>query len=141
MSESRMKDIEQQLAFLQWSKLRNERAIKSSLEFERTKKERDTFMKVKIDASDRKQWKGAVINDELTKPLEFNDHQKWVVTYKRGRSSKGVQSPVQMWGCKYPPNTPQASALMTQARLRQHKDERSQSPTNNNIPPSTRTAP
>ena len=96
LPSQRISDIEKQLAYLQWAKLRNERAIKQSLENSKIAKEKDTIMKVLSETAPMKNsWRADVLNDEFTKPLQLTNEQYWIIKYDRGQTSKGIrpQSP------------------------------------------------
>jgi hypothetical protein len=46
MSTSRVKEIEEQLAYLNWRKMQNERSVRSSLETSRAMKSKDVMIGV-----------------------------------------------------------------------------------------------
>ncbi len=89
--DRRIQEIEQQLAYVQWTKLRNERAIRDSIATSKIMKQGDIFMKAASENSpDRKSWKASVLQDELNKSLKLTNEQLWVIKYERGAVSKGM---------------------------------------------------
>jgi hypothetical protein len=89
--DRRVQELEQQLAYLQWSKLRNERAIREAIESSKVLKQGDQFLRaVSENSPDKKSWKATVLQDELNKPLKLTDEQLWVIKYERGAVSKGM---------------------------------------------------
>ena len=89
--DRRVQELEQQLAYLQWSKLRNERAIREAIEGSKVLKQGDQFLRaVSENSPDKKSWKATVLQDELNKPLKLTNEQLWVIKYERGAVSKGM---------------------------------------------------
>ena len=73
ISSSMIEDIEKQLAYLQWRKQRNERAIKDSLESTRLLKNKD-LQKLSAEAQDfTRKWD--FFERELSRPLTLNQYQ------------------------------------------------------------------
>ena len=76
MSNTRIKKIEEQLAFLKWRKMQNERSVKASLETSRALSSKDAMSRV---AKNRQQEKikflSAVALDELHRPLVIEDEE------------------------------------------------------------------
>ena len=89
--DRRIQEIEQQLAYLQWTKLRTERAIRESIATSKIMKQGDLFMKaVSENSPDTKSGKASVLQDELNKPLKLTNEQLWIIKYERGMVSKGM---------------------------------------------------
>ena len=82
--DSRIQDIEQQLAYLQWRKRRNERAIRDTLEATKLMKQKDIFMNAM--SGGKAAWRNDVAAEEETKPLALTDEQVAVLTNIRVRS-------------------------------------------------------
>ena len=72
-SSSVIEDIEKQLAYLQWRKQRNERAIKDTLESTRILKSKD-LQKLSAEAQDFSR-KCDFFDGELSKPLTLKQYQ------------------------------------------------------------------
>lgn len=76
MGDSRLQDIEQQIAHLRWLKMQNERSIKTTLLRSRVLQKNDMILKMSADATaERSVWKTSVIRDELSKPLVLSDNE------------------------------------------------------------------
>ncbi len=70
------KDLEEQLAFLRWRRMQNERQIRRSLETTKSLTQKDELMKVSMDqGSERSMWMSSVIKDELSRPLVVTDEE------------------------------------------------------------------
>ena len=73
---SRVLDLEQQLAQLRWQKSQNQRLIRSKLEITKNLKVKDAIFNMSIDnAGENALWRTAVIRDELSRPLVLSDEE------------------------------------------------------------------
>ena len=71
---SRKAELEQQLAYLRWCRLSNERQIRNDLEVSRVMQQNDTVLKLSVDhAAERSKWMHDVIKDEISRPLVLSD--------------------------------------------------------------------
>lgn len=74
MSSTRVKEIEEQLAYLNWRKMQNERSVRESLETSRAMKQKDVMIGVAKSRRDEKiVFYSTVVQDELTRPLVLDD--------------------------------------------------------------------
>lgn len=85
---NKIQEIEQQLAYLQWRKRRNERAIKDTLEATKLMKQKDIFMTTMSGGTAA--WKNEVIADEGMKPLTLTEEQIKTLTNIRVRSPQRI---------------------------------------------------
>jgi hypothetical protein len=83
-SSTRVENIEKQLAYLQWRKKRNERAIRDKLEATKILKQKDLFMT--STSADRLAWKNNAVAMESSKALSLSDEQISILTTIRERS-------------------------------------------------------
>lgn len=75
-SNARVKQIEEQLAYLNWRKLQNERAVKASLVTSRAMKQKDNMIGVARSTRDERiDFLSSVVQDELTRPLVIEDNE------------------------------------------------------------------
>ena len=66
--------LEEQIAYLRWCRMQNERQIRTSLEQTRSLQVRDDILRVSHSRSAaNKEWMHSVIEDELSKPLVLSD--------------------------------------------------------------------
>ena len=76
-AKTRMKNekaLEEQIAYLRWCRMQNERQIRTSLELTRSLQERDEILRVSHNKSTANtEWMHSVIEDELSKPLVLSD--------------------------------------------------------------------
>lgn len=79
MSKTRIKNekaLEEQIAFLRWRRMQNERQIRHSLEQTRSLQTKDELMRVTQDiGSSKGEWMTSVIKDELSRPLVISDEE------------------------------------------------------------------
>ena len=79
MSKTRIKNekaLEEQIAFMRWRRMQNERKIRSSLEQTRSLQTKDELMRVSQDIGASKgEWMASVITDELSRPLVISDEE------------------------------------------------------------------
>ena len=68
------RDIQMQLAHLKWRKTVNESKIRTAINASRALGERDLLMQLSVDrTAERAAWRQAVVEDELSKPLEVSE--------------------------------------------------------------------
>ena len=87
-----VKDIEQQLAHLQWRRSQNERAIRNALEKTKTMKQNDDMLRMSThNSSESRHWKIVVENDEKTKPILLSDDQAFHLEVLDDKYNKKLQ--------------------------------------------------
>jgi hypothetical protein len=73
-TSKRAKEIEEQLAYVRWRKIKNERSIAESLQLQKTMVENDEVFKLSSkNATERSLWVQSVIKSELDAPLVLSD--------------------------------------------------------------------
>jgi len=76
MSQKRVKEIEEQLAYLKWRKMQNERSVKASLLTTRALSSNDSMTNIARNKHQEKiEWLSAVAVDELQRPLVIEDYE------------------------------------------------------------------
>jgi hypothetical protein len=70
------KKLEEQIAFVRWRRMQNERKIRQALETTKSLQMKDALMNVSMDVgSERSMWMSSVIRDELSRPLVITDEE------------------------------------------------------------------
>jgi hypothetical protein len=70
------KSLEEQIAFVRWRRMQNERQIRTFLETTKILTHRDELMCVSMDQGrERSMWMTSVIKDELSRPLVITDEE------------------------------------------------------------------
>jgi len=70
------KKLEEQIAFVRWRRMQNERKIRHALESTKSLQMKDALMNVSMDVgSERSMWMSSVIRDELSRPLVITDEE------------------------------------------------------------------
>jgi len=70
------KKLEEQIAFMRWRRMQNERKIRQALETTKSLQQKDELMNVSMDqGSERSMWMASVIRDELSRPLVISDEE------------------------------------------------------------------
>ena len=68
--------LEEQIAFMRWGRMQNERKIRQALETTKSLQQKDELMNVSMDqGSERSMWMASVIKDELSRPLVITDEE------------------------------------------------------------------
>ena len=68
--------LEEQIAFVRWRRMQNERQIRQALETTRSLQQKDELMCVSMDqGSERSMWMQSVIRDEISRPLVITDEE------------------------------------------------------------------
>ena len=68
--------LEEQIAFVRWRRMQNERKIRSALETTKSLQQKDELMCVSMDqGSEKSFWMASVIKDELSRPLVITDEE------------------------------------------------------------------
>lgn len=71
--ETKLKNLEEQLAYLRWRKQTNQHMMKGTIDRTRQMQERDQLQDLSIDRLEqRNQWRREIIRDELEKPLQVS---------------------------------------------------------------------
>ena len=74
-------NLEEQLAFLRWRRMQNERQIRRSLETTKSLAQKDELMRVSMDqGSEKSMWMESVIRDELSRPLVITDEVSFLLS-------------------------------------------------------------
>lgn len=72
----RLREIEQQLAQLEWTRKQNDRLIKQGLESSKLLKQKDAVIQISLNNyAEKSSWQNAVIQDELSRPLVLSDQE------------------------------------------------------------------
>ena len=95
MSKTRMKNekaLEEQIAFLRWRRMQNERSIRSNLEQTRSLQTKDELMRVSQDIGTSKgEWMASVIKDELSRPLVISDEEMHYLQEAEAKTKKQLK--------------------------------------------------
>lgn len=76
MDGGRVQDLEQQISYLRWRRIQNEREIKNSLLMTNTMKNKDQVVALSMDKpAEKSLWMNHVVYDELHRPLVLTDEQ------------------------------------------------------------------
>jgi hypothetical protein len=68
--------LEEQIAYLRWCRMQNERQIRSALESTKSLRSMDELMQISTDhGGERSEWMSSVIKDELSRPLVITDEE------------------------------------------------------------------
>ena len=83
------KALEEQIAYLRWCRMQNERQIRTSLELTRSLQERDEILRVSHNKSTANtEWMHSVIEDELSKPLVLSDAEMHYLQESEAKTKK-----------------------------------------------------
>jgi|TARA_A100001015_G_C15008018_1_gene721686 hypothetical protein len=95
MSKTRIKNekaLEEQIAFLRWRRMQNERQIRHSLEQTRSLQTKDELMRVTQDiGSSKGEWMASVIKDELSRPLVISDEEIHYLQENEAKAKKQLK--------------------------------------------------
>jgi len=86
------KKLEEQIAFVRWRRMQNERKIRQALESTKSLQMKDALMNVSMDVgSERSLWMSGVIRDELSRPLVISDEELHHLQESEARTKKKLR--------------------------------------------------
>jgi hypothetical protein len=95
MNKTRAKNekaLEEQIAYLRWRRMQNERQIRGALEQTRSLQGRDELLHVSHNKSTaRMEWMSSVIEDELAKPLVLSDAEMHYLQETEAKTKKTLK--------------------------------------------------
>jgi hypothetical protein len=89
---ARTREVEQQIAYLRWKKMQNDREIKKAITVSRALKKKDAVLNYSIDKStERFMWANSVVRDELQRPLVVSDAELHYLQHEEVKAKKKLE--------------------------------------------------
>ncbi len=90
--QKRARDIEQQIAYLRWKRMQNDREIKKSIVVSKAHRQKDSVLALSTDSAVKKNsWATSVVRDELQRPLVVSDEELFHLQSEEAKSKQKLQ--------------------------------------------------
>jgi hypothetical protein len=121
--------LEEQIAYVRWRRMQNERKIRHALETTRSLQLKDELMNVSMDqGSEKSMWMSSVIKDELSRPLVITDEEMHRLQESEAKTKKKLKqfTQVKLGTINKIQNIleEQAKYISTEAALKSHKEKK-----------------
>lgn len=121
--------LEEQIAYVRWRRMQNERKIRYALETTRSLQLKDELMNVSMDqGSEKSMWMSSVIKDELSRPLVITDEEMHRLQESEAKTKKKLKqfTQVKLGTINKIQNIleEQAKYISTEAALKSHKEKK-----------------
>jgi hypothetical protein len=89
---ARAREVEQQIAYLRWKRMQNDREIKKAITVSRALKKKDAVLNYSTDKStERFMWANSVVRDELQRPLVISDAELHYLQHEEVKAKKKLE--------------------------------------------------